>query len=215
MSTINFDNANSSNGSASGLTYSLNIGTQSNRVLIVGVACDSNANVTSLKAAGGNLTQVGKSSIGALAAELWYLIAPQTGTVTIQIVLSALANVCSGAVSYYNCAQNVQFRNSNSASGNTNRILGSTTCTQNSLIVDCGAVLGNPSITPGTGMTQEWIDGVGATIQGVGGDKVCGTTTPIASGYNLGAVANWAYVTGELLPILPPINGLSMMGMGT
>jgi hypothetical protein len=77
----------------------------SNRLLIVGVAIFAAGSVTSITYNGVNLTKIRNDTQGVYNSELWYLVAPATGTNTVTVTLNASLTSIAVSVSFTGVAQ--------------------------------------------------------------------------------------------------------------
>lgn len=108
-STVNAETATSS---ATLTSPSITIAANSNRLLIVGVYTrGSNVysnSVISVKLDGTtNLKRIRHDNRHDARTELWYLIAPATGTHTVTVTTERVTDITMGCVSIYNCQQEV------------------------------------------------------------------------------------------------------------
>lgn len=85
-------------------SHTVNAGT--NRILIVGVSFRENRVVNSITYGGQSLVFAGRETFSALArSEIWYLMAPNTGTANITVTMSGSTVFVSGAVSLTGASQ--------------------------------------------------------------------------------------------------------------
>src|SRR5437588_483235 len=84
LGPVYFDNFSTSNYEASLSTYNFThvIGTNANRLLIVGVSTFAAGTVTSITYGGVGLTKLRADVNGVYNSELWYLINPTSGSAT-------------------------------------------------------------------------------------------------------------------------------------
>lgn len=97
------DASSSAATSGSTISWSHTVGTNANRLLVVGVSIrNASRQVLSVTLGGTPLTFLGAHNNAALAArvELWYLKSPLTGTRTVKVTLSGSSDAVAGAVSF-------------------------------------------------------------------------------------------------------------------
>lgn len=152
------------------LQWTHTVGAGSNRLLVVGVSIRGNRTVTGITYAGQGLTFLGASSNNnnRVRAEIWYLVAPPTGTATVAVNLSANARFTSGAVSFTGALQTgpVGPFLSNAGQGSVDPTL-TMTSAAGELVLDVVAVAGiDQGLTPGGGQTEMWNLESGGHISG-------------------------------------------------
>ncbi len=196
------EDAASSSSSAvavASLTWSHTVGTQANRVLLVGVSIADalGQSVTGVTYGGVALTKLSAISNGTTArAEVWYLIAPASGTANIVASLSAAAVLVGGASSLYNVDQADSFGAVMTASG-------SGTAVSDALGTDSAQDLAHDvvasaatSLTAGGGQTERWNVGV-AGVAGAGSTRP-GTGGAVTMAWTNGISAAWAQVAVDV-----------------
>lgn len=103
------------NNTVSSLSWSHTTGTNSDRFLVVGVAPRSNQTVNSVTYAGASLTKITSTLYNTSARnfEMWYMVAPATGSNTVSVTLNGTSTGGLGAfsMSYYNVDQARPFSN--------------------------------------------------------------------------------------------------------
>src|SRR2546430_4600330 len=110
LGPVYFDNASTSNYEASLSTYNWThvVGTNSNRLLIVGVSTFAAGTVTSITwnpGASQNLAKLRADVNGVYNSEVWYIVAPNSGSGTVTVNLSASVTSIAGAASWWNVDQ--------------------------------------------------------------------------------------------------------------
>ena len=118
-STIAFDASSSTSGSAASFTFAHTV-SGANRLLIVGVTIrtDVGQTVTSITYSGAALTFVRADTFaGSVRSELWYRIAPATGSNNVVVTLSASAKAATGAISLTGVDQTAPLDAQNGATG--------------------------------------------------------------------------------------------------
>ena len=140
VSAITFDAASQLNGvSGTGPhTWDHAIAAGNNRLLTV-LVCGRNNNrtISDLTANGVPLTQAKRVTDGStMWAEVWYLVAPPTGTVTISATVSGLGSTSFYAASFRGIEQSSPVDTSGGATGTAQNPSNSVTTTQDAVIVD-------------------------------------------------------------------------------
>ena len=152
LGPVYFDNSSVSGYEAalSSYTFSHTVGTNANRLLVVGVSIFATGSVTSIDYGGAALTKIRSDDGGVYRAELWRLIAPASGTATITVNLSASLTSIAGATSWWNVDQTTPVSAQNGATG---------TNTPASVAVTPGSsnnrVFGNLSAQTASGITDQ------------------------------------------------------------
>src|SRR3989441_726250 len=160
-STIAFDAGASTSGSAASFTVA-HTTSGANRLLLVGVTIrtDAGQTVSSITYAGAGLTFVRADTIAAsVRSELWYRIAPATGSNNVVVTLSASAKAAVGAISLTGVDQTAPVDAQNGATGTSaTPSVTVTTVTDGAWVVDALAFrstgAGTPTGNPGAGQTQ-------------------------------------------------------------
>ncbi|MCX8151240.1 MAG: hypothetical protein N3D85_07045 [Candidatus Bathyarchaeota archaeon] len=161
---ISFDSSNSANSGGSAVTslsWSHTTGSGSNRLLVVGVSIrTASVSVLSITYGAQSLTHI-RSDIhpgGNIRSELWYLIAPNSGTATITVTLSGSSKVVGGSASYSGVAQTAPVDSQAGGTGtSTAPSQGITVNTANCWIVGNLATRGSSAnVAEGAGQTTRW-----------------------------------------------------------
>ncbi len=203
--TIAFDASSSTSGSAASFTFA-HATTGANRLLVVGVAIrtDAGQTVTSITYSGSALTFVRADTLAAsVRSELWYRIAPATGSNNVVVTLSASAKAAVGAISLTGVAQTAPVDAQNGATGTSATPTETvTTVTDGAWVVDALAFrstgAGTPTGNPGGGQTQRWSQyneggGTATNIRGKGSTE--GPRSPagaVVMDWALAASVDWA-----------------------
>jgi len=162
-SSYDTDNQYGAGNPGNSLTWSLPI-SGSNRILIVGVSINNSAGQTVLNPggvtyAGSPLTRIGVGSRANARVEMWYLVAPATGTNNVVVTLSAgaTARFVVGAVSFTNVNQTSPLGTFQSANNNTATASVTVTSVPGELVVGVLAKRNsNEGATVGAGQTEYW-----------------------------------------------------------
>lgn len=214
---IAFDNASTGNITSTGnsLTFSLTVGSGSNRILWVGALVNTTtATVTSVTYAGVAMTATAASPLRSnQSLILYYLAAPASGANNIVLTLSSNVSEIHGIAASYTGAAQTGLPDSSvteSAGSGTSATLTTTTVANNAWMVGLfrNDSTGNGSASTGTTQRafdsgQVSFDDSGAPLTPAGSHSIRETWTGSANNYVLGAsfapfVAT--VTTGDFLP---------------
>ena len=175
---------------------SFNVGTGSNRLLVVGV--ESNGQTVSSATFGGTaLTKVVSSSINQ-NAEFWYLKNP-SGTGDIVVTMGGTASVVVGAYAFSGVDQTTPIPTNTMNHGSGNPTISITTQYSNSWVLDSPSIYGQSTLSNPT-CTQQWNTQVSSvTVTGASSSK--STTSPgsVTCGWNSSVGGNgWDDVAIEV-----------------
>jgi len=203
--SIAFDASSSTSGSAASFTFA-HTASGGGRLLVVGVTIRTDAaqNVSSVTYAGSALTFVRADAVGgSVRAEVWYRVAPATGSNDVIVTLSASAKAAAGAISFTGVDQTTPVDAQNGATGTsvTPRVT-VTSVTDGAWVVDALAFrstgAGAPTGNPGAGQTQRWnqyTEGGGSATNIRGKGSTEGPRTPagaVVMDWSVSASVDWA-----------------------
>ena len=183
-----------------------------NRVLIVGVIIrnSSSETVTSVTYSGVAMSLVAAQSNGtSVRAELWQLVAPQTGAHNIVATIAPGTAMACGAMSFTGVNQTtpIDATNSNTGTSATPTVT-VTTVTNHAWLVDTLAFRssgtpGNPTGTAGSGQTQRWSGYFEADpVRGKGSSEgPQASAGGVVMDWNLSASVDWAIAGAALKPL--------------
>lgn len=199
------DNSSSATADATTLSWSHTVGGGPSRLLLVTVSIDDGKTVSSVTYRGTNLTRLGaRSNSSAIArVEMWYLVAPVSGTGSVTVKLSGEADVVAGAVSFSGVDPVTPFSGfvtaGSTGSGSKNPAV-STSSSANDLVVAALAIDGTVgSFTPAIGTTERWRrissdqDIAGAVLTASG-------ATPNALSWTTSTAKIWAMAGAAIKP---------------
>lgn len=173
------------------------------RILLVGVYVrDIIQSVSSITYAGAALTKIGDVPVGAgaIRLELWYRIAPATGSNTIDVDLTGTVSATLGAsaVSLTGVHQTSPIGNTNSSAPDTGTSVSTsvTTSTANSWLVD--AVMHRNDITINSDQTERQNTNNGSTTVGGMATRTTTTTGSYSMGWLNGADHQWRHFVVEI-----------------
>lgn len=206
---INFDNSANS-GYQTVSSYSFNVlVTNAERYLVVGVSMLSVAgsSVSGITAGAVAMTFLGaiSSATGAVRTELWGIIAPTAGTISIAVTLSAALDSIANATGFNGVHQTSPTEGLNTASatnvGAADATVNITTVADNDWVID-NVATSDTAITVGAGQTQR--NNVTGAL-GSGAMSTEGPKTPAGavtmSWTNIAALATWSIVAIALRPV--------------
>jgi hypothetical protein len=171
-----------------------------NRILIVGVSINNTAGQTVLNPggvtyAGVALTQIGVGSRTNAHVEMWYLIAPSTGTNNVVVTLSggATARFVVGAVSFTNVDQTSPLGTFQSANNSTATASVTVTSAPGELVVGALAKrISTEGATVGAGQTEYW-NRVTSNATATNNEWGAGSTKPGATS----VIISWTFSTSR------------------
>lgn len=189
-----------------GTSFSFNhtVGTGPSRLLIVAVI-DGNRNtsVTSLTFGGAALTRIDRTQGTGVAAELWRLVAPPSGTQPVVVTMSSNQDrPIATAVSYTGVDQTAPVGMAAGAGGSGTAVSISVPSAPGDHVMDAGSawVTRNPpNATAGPGQTQRWSLSNGVDTRAMGSDKLAtGTTTTMA--WTVTGMTSWVSIGVAVKP---------------
>lgn len=203
---IVFDNAAVSpyEAALSTYTFSAKVGTSGvNRCMVIPIAVFASGTVTRVRVAGVDATFLREDHNGVYRSEVWYLVAPATGTPTVQIDLSTSLTSIAAALNYTGVDQSSPIDAHGGANGTNNPASGSVTTIQvKDRVVAALAAQTASGILSSGGQAPRSINN-GALGTGASADKglidVPASTTLTFTG--LGALDVWAVSLVALKPV--------------
>lgn len=195
--TIAFDSAANS-GVQTAASFSFNITVNAagtNRLLVVcgGHFKAGGTTATGITAGGTAMTLIRRDG-GDNKVELWYLIAPATGTISVAVTMGATtSSSVFGAISLTGVAQSspVDAQNGATGVGPAAATISVTTVVNNAWIVSCLKDSSNELIAAGTSQTARWNVGDAVDSDTYGG-STRGPVTPAGA-----TTMNWTGVTAD------------------
>ena len=188
----------------SSYSWSHTVGTSTNRYLLVGVAlATTGRSATGVTAGGQAMTFLGAVTQASVRSELWGLVAPPTGSITIQVTLDGASDAEGTSMSFSWIDQLTPTEGFTSAGGTNggspaDASLNVTIKTSKSVVVDY-LTSTDGTITAGTGQTSvttnSCVAGNGMSYKG---PENPGTTNVYWT--DIAASQSWAYVAVALRP---------------
>ncbi len=224
---IGFDavsNADSGSSYVSSLSWSHTTGSGSNRLLIVGVTLHPSspffpASVSSVTYGSQSLTQIRTDTGGGntIRSDLWYLVAPASGTNTITVTLSFFtsAKIVAGACTYTGVDQTSPLDVATGAGGSGSSSSPSQSITVNTngcwIVGNLAALGDNSAVSEGSGQNTRWDGtatggGQSSRCTGHGSDKGPVNAGSQSMSWSLPSSTTWA-VSIVSLKSAPPAAG--------
>ena len=201
-----------SNGSTTSLSWFHSVGSGSNRILIVGVSYSSGSVTTSTVTYGvTSLTRIGvqAATSNQNRTELWYLLAPPTGSSTVAVAVSPAREVAASSISYTGVSQTTPLNTFVSATGQSNTASVNAPSAPGELVVDTVSANGDANyVNPGAGQQSQWILQTGTTALNVrsGGSREPGASPTVNMSWTLGQSSYWSIGAVSLKPAGTPPN---------
>jgi hypothetical protein len=198
------DSVASNSGVGLTLTWNHTIANVPRRALVVGVTTDGAADVTGVTCAGVAMTALGAISAGSgtVRSELFGLVAPPTGVVSIVATAASSVAIIGGSVSVFDAHPTITFgtaATAASAGGVPTTAPTVNVATANAAIVVAnlgwgidGA--GNPTAAVGAGQAEQWNDRTELNQSGGAGSTEPGAAATATMSWTLSAAENWAIV---------------------
>lgn len=200
--------------------------TGTNVVLVVGVSMNIfggvSATVGSVSYNGVALTKAGahNDSANQRRTEMWYLIAPATGThnviVTVKVPFLATIGTVAGAATFTGADQTSPIRTYASNDGNTNAPYVDVASGINDMVLDTMATAGNRTVTSASGtQVQQWALSTGNSSHDVYGyGSTHGGAASVSMAENLSASSQWSSSVVSVQPLQGDL-GVSVSGSAT
>lgn len=202
--SVGFDSGSSTaTSNTASLSWSHTTGSGSNRLLVVGVSIRvTTVSVSTITYGAQSLTfiRADTNPSNTIRSELWYLIAPASGTATVTVTLSGTSNVIGGAATYTGVVQTSPL---DAHAGGT----GSSSTPSQSITVNSASCLliGNLAIrgsnagvsSEGAGQTARWDSAISSGAQSARCRGHGSSKGPVGAGsqsmsWVLGGVDDWA-----------------------
>jgi uncharacterized repeat protein (TIGR01451 family) len=187
--------------------------TGTNLVLVVGVSMNISGGVSSTVGSvtynGVALTKAGaqNDSGNQRRTEMWYLIAPATGThnviVTVKVPFAATIGTVAGATTFTGADQTSPIRTYASNYGNTNAPYVDVASDTNDMVLDTMATLGSRTVTSASGtQVQQWALSTGTNTTDVYGyGSSHGGAASVSMAENLSASSQWSSSAVSVQPL--------------
>jgi uncharacterized repeat protein (TIGR01451 family) len=204
ISTIN------SNGSTTSMSW-FHTTSGSNRILIVGVSYSAGSITTTTVTYGvTSLTRIGVQSatLNQNRTELWYMVAPPTGSNAVAVTVSPARQMAACAISYTGVNQSTSLNTFASAAGQSKTPSVNVPSAAGELVIDTVSANGDAQfLSVNAGQTQRWTLQTGTLASNVrsGGSTEPGASSPVNMSWTLGQSTYWSIGAVSLKPApLPP-----------
>ncbi len=186
-----------SSGTSSNITLSHTTSAGANRLLIVGVDVRDRS-VTSVRYNGINLTRAGFASNSDEArAEIWYLLAPPSGTFNVVVNLSGEADVVIGAATFTGVHQTTPLGTLVGRTGDSSTPSAPVSSAAGEWVFDTMAAREVSSISVGAGQTQVWNTGVSGLRGGASTEPGAASVT---MSWSMNESKKWAIAAVPIKP---------------
>ncbi len=174
-----------------------------NRLLVIGISVDADHGATGVTYSGNALTFLGGRTDGGDRArvELWYLIAPPTGTADVVVSFASATDddVVAGATSWRAIHQSTPFGTAVFASGDSGTASATVSSAAGEIVVDVVSADAT-SVSAGSGQTEHWSQNPNKV--GGGGSSEAGATS-VTMSWSVSGGADWAIGAVPLKPAIP------------
>ncbi len=209
---IALDSTSNATGTASSLIWAHEVAANPNRMLIVGVSIRNASNtVTGITYGAQSLMFLGAQNNhdDSVRMEMWYVIAPASGTSDITVTLSGSAKVVSGAASFSGVHQTVPFGTfasiGSTGSGSITPSV-SVTSAFGEVIIDTLATQGDAdSLSEDAGQVSRWNRAQGTSGGDIrGGGSIEAGAGSVTMSWTLGSATKWAIGAVAMKPAVTP-----------
>ena len=188
------------------LSWTHTVGAGANRILIVGISYrDGNVSSTSVTYGGVALILIGAQNAGGNQnrTELWYLLAPSSGTANVAVLMSASKKIDAASVSFTGVSQTTPLGTFSTATAQSTAASVNVSSAPGAVVIDTVTANGDAnSLAVNASQTQLW-----NTFSGngdAGNARSGGSTKPGAStttmSWTLGASKPWSMVAVSINP---------------
>ena len=176
---IAFDAASSFSAKAASLTWAHTVGAAgTNRILIVGVSYRTGGtSITGVTYGGQSLTFIGGISVTGGRVELWYIVAPLTGTNDVVVSGTGKKEKIAGATSWTGVHQTTPLGAAAFATGTSITPSVNVTSATGEVVVDTVEATDSASLAVGGAQTQWWNVSQGSYLGGGSSESGAATTT--------------------------------------
>lgn len=201
--TVDGTPASGAQNSVATLTISVTITTGD--LLVVGVGANDGEAAGAVTGITWNTVQaltkldsINAGVAGVAMADLWYRIAPATGTHDVVVTISGNANLAAGCVVLVGTHQTTPFTSHITATNSSTTPTVTVTSAAGELVIDVVGVRGgDPGGVPGSGQTGQVDVGTGGIAAEMSTEAGAAS---VVMDWTLGGSANWAQVGGSVQP---------------
>ncbi|KKK47546.1 hypothetical protein LCGC14_3154100, partial [marine sediment metagenome] len=160
-STLTFDASTSTTeATASPVTFSHTVASQSERILMVAVLASQTSHPASVTYAGAAMTQLSSKnesgSTNDIALSVWFLLNPATGANTVSVDHSVHNGIVVGASSFYGVNLDVPFGTVVTAEADSLSPSATVTTASGEIVFDAVGVDTDRTLTVGANQTEDW-----------------------------------------------------------
>lgn len=197
--------SSTSGASVSSLTFSHTVGSGAERMLIVGVALRKNGPVVSSVTYGGvGLTLIASQLDGGAdhRAELWYLLAPTSGTANIVVTLSATVDATAGAISFAGVNQTAPLGSVAGSQGTDQTPSVTIVSAVGEVVADVMSANGDSgAVAVGANQTQQWNQNTGTSdANEFGAQSTEAGAASVTMSWSLTNANKWAILAVPIKP---------------
>ena len=199
MSIPVYSAAGGNHGGGSSLSWSHVTADESDRLLLVGttVFAGADQHVTDVTYDSVALTRLLRLKTGSSEGDLWYLVAPNTGTHTVVATANFSAASFAGvSVGYRNVHQTTPFGNTGTVGGTAGPMTQDVSSATDELVIDVLAFIVTSGVTVGGGQTQRGQQLETAT--GTAMSEEAGAATVTMSWSPIGTIVSWNSLVASL-----------------
>ncbi|MDB5862777.1 MAG: hypothetical protein JWO70_583, partial [Betaproteobacteria bacterium] len=199
-------------GAQSALTFAHTVGSGTDRLLVVEVSTDSTQPVTSVTYGGTALTQLSAITDGAnkVRAEVWYLVAPSSGTANVVVSLGSGKEFVAGATSFSGVDQSTTFGTPVTAEGAGGAPSVTVASAVGEIVFDVVALRDRTSGAAGGAQTALWTNTNGTgSADAWGGSSTSAGAGSVTMGWSSagGGAGEWAAIAVAMkaAPAVAPV----------
>ncbi len=183
-------------GSVTSLSWQHTVGSAQNRILVVGVSYSGIAAASSVTYGGAGLTKIGSTHTAANVngLDLWYMIAPPTGTANVVVTFSSATKIIGGSRSFRAVSQTTPLGTFSQAIGSDKNANVTVSSAIGQIVLDVlSANQPTNGVTVGAGQAQQWMLETGTTSSDVlGAGSTESGTPPVTMSWQLASRQDWA-----------------------
>jgi uncharacterized repeat protein (TIGR01451 family) len=208
----NVTTASGANANVNTLSWSHTVNSGSNRILIVALSQrDGNASISGVWYGGTLLSQIGgQAATGSQnRTDLWYLVAPPSGTANVFVLLLTSKRVVASAISFTGVNQTTPLGTFVGAAGQSTTASVNVSSGPGELVIDTVASNGDANtLTANAGQTERWdlFSGTGDLNNVRGGGSTEPGAASVTMSWTLGASKVWAIGAVAIKPAASPPN---------
>lgn len=198
---------------ASTISFSVTIGTNTNRLVIIGVSNDTSQTVRSVTLGGKACTSIRTDAVGTIRSSLYYYLGDAvSGTVTVLVTFNGNCDSVAGAIPIYGVDQTNPIVSHNGATATSNSPSVTVTSSEDSWVFDNLAHLSTGISGSSSVHNQDWGIQPLVLFGGAGGDKPDAGTGSTTLGWGLNTSVQWAQSAVSIAPNYG--NQVKMGGVG-